>query len=209
MKKILFASLAAGMFLLGPGGMAKALTIQSGATDVGGLDTILYYDHLANSGDQSEVDWVNGLLGTSYTKDNDYVKVDKPGTGWSSITFYQVDNSTNTFAYDLSRDGGYFLLKLGNITIDPKNNNITVPDYFLYRNDPSSKWAVFSLDGIRTSLTNYFASNNITGYSVDNFTIDKISHIGEFGSPVPEPATMLLFGTGIVGLVGAYRRKKK
>jgi len=32
--------------------------------------------------------------------------------------------------------------------------------------------------------------------------------VGQGGSPVPEPATMLLFGLGLLGFEGVSRRKK-
>lgn len=37
----------------------------------------------------------------------------------------------------------------------------------------------------------------------------SLSEVQAFGAPVPEPATMLLFGTGLIGLAGFRRKKSK
>jgi hypothetical protein len=61
----------------------------------------------------------------------------------------------------------------------------------------------------------WFIYNDIVFDADTNSMVStSISHDGAFvgrhvDDPVPEPATMLLFGTGIAGIVGIRLRKKK
>lgn len=122
-----------------------------------------------------------------------------------------------------------------NFTAYQIKDSTTLLDVESYNQPGSSPWkyvsgGVFLTTGniTYTSFADFDnTSLNLSGASHNAFTVnigfldpgtDFISHftmgcgndnlMGEGSTPVPEPATMMLLGTGLAGLAGAHRRKR-
>ena len=110
--------------------------------DVGSQDTLFNNTtaiaDLPNSGTQTELDWVNSVLGTSFTAD---VVTITTAADWTAV------DGTNFWAFSLQTDPAYFFIKTGAKPGDP--------DHFLFTNNDSLDWAVIALSDLNIeSVTN-------------------------------------------------------
>jgi hypothetical protein len=130
MKKTVMAALVGLMAAFA--GPVSAVTINSGSTDVGVLDTVLAETTLL-SGDAAELKWARSVLG----QDIDFViKHDN-----LSISDWRATNQSGTWTYNLPDTPEYFLVKTG------KNGVNSFVEY-LFANNDSKSWAVLDLDDI-------------------------------------------------------------
>jgi len=122
-------------------------------------------------------------------------EIDEPGYGFGDIYWNFEDNTLDndifdgntSLADDVSMAMGWNFNLLAGQTADitlSLTDSTPLSGFYLTQFDTTSGESI------------YFSSNlTITG--------------GGGPAPVPEPATMLLFGTGLAGLFGANRRKKR
>lgn len=120
---------------------------------------------------------------------------------------YKIDFSNIVQLDSLTIEGDTFYAPStwqDNLILYDSERNIIGSSYTAFKNEGYHSFTI-NLSGI-TGRTFYLEEYDIAG--VFNFRTNFNVEYSET-DPVPEPATMLLFGTGLAGLVGNRLRRKK
>jgi len=199
MKQQLTA-VCAGLMVLGIAGSANATTLES---RLGGL---AYYDPVANltwladaGGASIERNWADANAWAAS------LNVDGV-TGWRLPTTTVPDASCDSTGFNCtgSEMGNLFYNTLGNTA---GGTNLNTGPFSNYGYGITYYWTATEYD---TNSAWYFhISEGLQGYTGkgDNIYAWAV-HSGDV-SPVPVPAAAWLFGSGIIGLIGVARRKKR
>ena len=216
MKKRFLAALATGLLVVGMGGVAQALSTSD--MTLGGSNATAVLGPFVGNDKQLDPDVFNdpsyfNLAGSDFEYFTDYqangaVSDDYSYFGynfdlaWSGTTYY--DDEDKEYKVDLTS---------GTFTLSWSGQPLPTNFDFIFGLKASRKYALYFFDDFLLTNDPYSTDGTykVTFAINTNGNVQDLSHMtvyGRTGAPVPEPATMLLFGTGLAGLAAVARRRK-
>lgn len=207
MKMKQLIGIGMGLFFCGLGGNAVAVPIN--ISDFSGSETVFDFEGLGSPGDSlTDIGGVNFMLGTGvgvgYTNYSDTSSYIDNATGLDSSGPYSTsmiitwDDMIDRVGFESRSNAGDDLV----LQFTTLFNGVVVETETVSFGTSEWGWSGFETAYAFDQLV-IDAENNVNGY----FRIDNLRYENSNPNAVPEPTTMLLFGTGLLGLVG-YNRKR-
>ena len=176
--------------MLGLSSVAQATPLDLGTFSTDSASAGIY-------GDMMAFDETDGLYSRYFSDDNFQVAANVV-----SLSFDYLLNVGTVSNGDENEDYLVFVLDYADYLIEEGDLNTSTTDILSFSGSYTLDLAAFQGQTISLSFGMEGGWDDYGLSSMGNFSNFDIQT-----APVPEPATMLLFGTGIAGLIGARRRK--